>query len=247
MQPYKQHTEHLDDIIKLYTLYANKNPDADNFAQKIAAREEAATEIFLPTLHLRRSFGINDKLSLYTMVALSAKGQRLSEASNIETLEKKLMQRQLSELLNEQGEGFKQRVIDFIIDPYTPISRPWLSYNKKNEEAALMENVIAEISHLTQAFFNQDFPRTNIIWVHGRQGSGRKTHIAHAVGRLPVMFADIEQIAGHNNFEAYLEELLFEYKLMGALPCFYGIANPVHGAGALNALLTRITNLAGVV
>ncbi|MCL2576460.1 MAG: ATP-binding protein [Defluviitaleaceae bacterium] len=238
MEKYSDPNGHLRDILQLYFKQTKENYDSEEFIENITEKEINTDDIFLPVKHIRNVFNIQNAKHLYIMVALSVLGQPLSDSEVPDNIEKVLLRRNLREIMD--GEKLKSRVSDFILDPYTPISLHYLKYANNTQDSVCIEHISVELSNLVQDFIKK--PELGIIWVTGRRGSGRKTHISYAMGNISVMFADIGCIAGHSDFYSNLEEIFFEKKLLSTVPCFYNIPET-----EANAFLNRVKNLHGLV
>ena len=239
MEKYNDPSQHLSDVLQLYFKQAKENYGAEEFIESITEKELNTDEIFLPIKHLRNVFNIQNAKYLYTMAALSVLGQPLSDSEVPDSIEKALLRRNLREIMD--GEKLKPRVSDFILDPYTPINRHYLKYGASNvQNTVFIEHISAQLSNLIQDFIGK--PDLGIIWVTGKRGSGRKTHISYAMGDISVMFSDIGCIEGHSDFYMNLEEIFFEQKILGAVHCFYGIPE-----AEIKAFLNRIKSLQGLV
>jgi hypothetical protein len=239
MEKYDDPKQHLSDILQLYFMQTKESPDVEEFIKSIIEKETNTSDIFLPVRHLRGVFNIQNANHLYIMATLSVLGQPLSDSEVFDSIEKFLLRRNLREIMD--GEKLKCRVSDFILDPYAPINRHYLKcVARGSQNLVLIENISFEISNLAHDFINK--PELGIIWLTGKQGSGRKTHVSNAMGEISVMFADIGCIAGHSDFYTNLEEIFFEKKLLGVVPCFCNIPE-----SECETFLNRIKSLHGLV
>lgn len=212
---YRDHYEHLKDVMKLYNL--KDEAEIDLYVKQIL-KHENESNIFLPIIYLRNVYFYEDieVNNFYLFLAFS-----LSSSTDYPVYVKQFINSLANELIDNKG-LLKQRYIDFLFNPYKIISKPWITYFGNFNFTIIETKEMVSLLQLFKNFFEDKSDQSFIIWLIGMEGVGRKTHILYAAKKMEfnILFVDIKQIFFDENFENYLQEVITECKLINVIPCF---------------------------
>lgn len=228
MAHYKNHLEHLKDVIHLTETIPFSQETVQINMSELTVKESLSLDIFLPLVHLSDLYHLDIAAKEVLYIIVSANLSRTS-VDFLSSINNNIFNRYYITFFLEIMEDtktykLKPRIINYLLDPYTVLESPWLTYSYTQTDTSypIAEKHIP-LTKIIESSLNDS--QQHIIMIKGSDGIGRKTLLSYSTNsqNIPLLFVDIEQLIQKQTIDFLLEEILLESKLMRCFLCFLHI------------------------